>query len=187
MPPRRRMNLGPMSADSLWLTLDAINRMQRAEFTHALGRIFEYSPWVAEATWPAQPFADVAALHRAIIAVVGSAAAEQQLELIRAHPDLAGKAARNGRMTAHSVSEQGGAGLLRLSETEYDRFLRLNTAYRERFGFPFIIAVRGHSKESLLAAFGARLGNHREAEIENALAEIFTIARLRLDALFGPG
>ena len=178
------MNLGPCPRIP-FLTLGAVNRMERADFMRALGGVFEHSPWVTEATWPMRPFGDVAALHRAMVAAVRSAPAEQQLELIRAHPDLAGKAARSGEMTAHSVSEQGSAGLLSLTDVEYEHFHRLNAAYRERFHFPFIIAVRRHNKTSLLAAFEARLGNARETEIENALAEIFTITRLRLDTQFG--
>jgi 2-oxo-4-hydroxy-4-carboxy-5-ureidoimidazoline decarboxylase len=166
------------------LTLAALNRMDRDRFVAALGGIFEHSPWVAEAAWPGVPFSSVAALHAAMVAAVRSSAPQRQLVLIRAHPDLAGKAARSGTMTASSVAEQASAGLLGLSDDEYDRFLRLNTDYRERFGFPFIIAVRRHDKASLLAAFETRLANSRKIEIETALREIFTIARLRLDALF---
>lgn len=165
------------------LTLASVNRMSRAEFAAVLGGVFEHSQWVAEAAWPAAPFADVAALHQAMVTAVREAPPERQLALIRAHPNLAGKAARDGTMTPHSVAEQASAGLLSLDEAEYERFHRLNSAYRERFGFPFIIAVRRHSKESLLAAFEARLANSRAAEIEAALGEIFTITRLRLDAL----
>lgn len=141
-----------MPAASPSLTLDAVNRLEHPDFTRALGGIFEHSPWVAEAAWPARPFADVAALHQGMVAAVRPASPERQLELIRAHPDLAGRAPRTGAMTAHSVGEQGSAGLLNLSDAEYDRIHRLNAAYRERFRFPFIIAVRRHDKASLLAA-----------------------------------
>jgi OHCU decarboxylase len=165
------------------LTLASVNRVSRAEFAAALGGVFEHSQWVAEAAWPAAPFADVAALHQAMVAAVREASPERQIALIRAHPDLAGKAARDGTMTPHSVTEQASAGLLGLEEAEYARFHRLNRAYLERFGFPFIIAVRRHSKESLLAEFEARLANSRAAEIDAALGEIFAITRLRLDAL----
>jgi 2-oxo-4-hydroxy-4-carboxy-5-ureidoimidazoline decarboxylase len=163
--------------------LAALNQASRAEFIAVLGGVFEHSLWVAEAAFPARPFATIDALHQAMVAAVRSAQAEQRLALLRAHPDLAGKAARSGEMTASSVAEQASAGLLSLSDTEFDEFHRLNAAYHERFGFPFIIAVRQHSKESLLAAFAERLDHPREEEIETALSAIFTITRLRLDAL----
>jgi len=176
-----------MSAMPTTLTLAALNRMDRTEFVGVLGGIFEHSPWVAEAVWPGVPFADVAALHEAMVAAVRSTSPQRRLNLIRAHPDLAGAAARGGRTTPNSLAEQASAGLMSLSDDEYDRFLRLNADYRERFGFPFIIAVRRHDKASLLAAFEMRLANPHAVEIESALGEIFTITRLRLDALFGGG
>jgi 2-oxo-4-hydroxy-4-carboxy-5-ureidoimidazoline decarboxylase len=165
------------------LRFSTVDAMDRASFVRALGGVFEHSPWVAQRVWAAAPFASIEQLHAAMVTAVRAASAEQRLALLRAHPDLAGKAARAGAMTAHSVAEQASAGLADLSEVEYDRFTRLNTAYRTRFGFPFIIAVRLHTKRSLLEAFEARLGNAREAEIENALGEVFTITRLRLEAL----
>jgi 2-oxo-4-hydroxy-4-carboxy-5-ureidoimidazoline decarboxylase len=167
------------------LTLATLSQASHEEFTAALGAVFEYSPWVAEATWPAVPFATVDDRHTAMVAAVRSAPEEQRLELIRAHPDLAGKAARSGTMTAASAAEQESAGLLDLSDAEFERFHRLNSAYRERFGFPFIVAVRRHNKASLLAAFETRLRHSREAEIDAALAEIFAITALRLEALLG--
>jgi 2-oxo-4-hydroxy-4-carboxy-5-ureidoimidazoline decarboxylase len=169
------------------VTLAAPNRASREEFTAALGAVFEHSPWVAEAAWPAAPFAAVGDLHAAMVAAVRSAPEQQRLALIRAHPDLAGRPARSGTMTAASTAEQTGAGLLDLSDAEFERLHRLNAAYRERFGFPFIIAVRRHSKASLLAAFEARMAQSREAETETALAEIFAITALRLEAMLGGG
>jgi 2-oxo-4-hydroxy-4-carboxy-5-ureidoimidazoline decarboxylase len=165
------------------VTLAAFNRASRAEFVASLGTVFEHSPWVAGAAWPAAPFASIDALHAAMAAAVRAAPAERQLALIHAHPDLAGKAARTGTTTADSIAEQTSAGLLSLGEAEYAKFHRLNAAYRERFGFPFIIAVRRHTQQSLLAAFEARLDNSRDTEITMALQEIFAIARLRLDIL----
>jgi OHCU decarboxylase len=114
---------------------------------------------------------------------VRRASREEQLALIRAHPDLAGKAARAGAMTAASVAEQSSAGLDRLTDEEYARFERLNAAYRETFGFPFIIAVRRHDTHGILAAFETRLRNGVDEEIQTALAEIAEIARVRLDAI----
>jgi len=174
-----------MSATPPVFTLAALNRMGRDRFVAALGDIFEHSAWVADAAWPGVPFPSVAALHAAMVAAVRSVSPERQLDLIRAHPDLAGKAARSGTMAANSVAEQASAGLLGLGDDEYDRFLRLNIDYRGRFGFPFIIAVRRHDKASLLAAFETRLASSRAIEIETARGEIFTITRLRLDALLG--
>lgn len=165
------------------LALDALNRMDRAAFTNALGRVFEHSPWVAERAWASRPFATVDALHAAMRAIVHQAPRDEQLALLRAHPDLAGKAARAGTMTVASVAEQASAGLDRLSDEEYERFGRLNAAYREKFGVPFIIAVRRHDRASILAAFETRLGNTLEQEIETALAQVFEITRLRLDGL----
>lgn len=172
-----------MDRATVVLTLQALNHMDRDAFTRAVGGIFEHSPWVAERAWPARPFANAAALHDAMVAVVQSASADEQIELLRAHPDLAGKAARAGTMTASSVAEQASAGLDRLSADEYDRFTRLNAAYREKFRFPFIIAVRRHDKTSILAAFESRLRHARDAELSAALAEVFDIARMRLERL----
>ena len=118
-----------------------------------------------------------------MVGALGRAAGERQLELIRAHPDLAGKAARAGTLTADSEREQAGAGLDRLSEAEYERFHTLNEAYREKFDFPFIIAVKGRDKQSILEAFEFRLRNSQEAEKRRALDEIAQIVRFRLDDL----
>lgn len=164
-------------------SLDDVNRWDRDTFTRVLGGVFESSPWVAERAWPARPFATVAALHAAMCDVVSRAPAAERVELLRAHPDLAGKAARAGAMSAASVSEQAGAGLDRLSEAEFARFERLNAAYRSRFGFPFVIAVRRHDKAAILAAFERRLSHSDEEEIDAALAQVFEIAGLRLHAL----
>jgi 2-oxo-4-hydroxy-4-carboxy-5-ureidoimidazoline decarboxylase len=160
--------------------LAELNAMDRAGFVAALGAVFEHSPWIADAAFAARPFADVAALHRAMVAAVDRAGEERQLALIRAHPDLAGKAARAGALGAHSTREQAGAGLDRLSDEEYARFHRLNDAYQARFGFPFIIAVRDHTKDTILRAFETRLGHDRASEIAEALRNVARIAELRL-------
>jgi 2-oxo-4-hydroxy-4-carboxy-5-ureidoimidazoline decarboxylase len=164
--------------------LAALNDASGSAFVGALGAVFEHSPWIAEAAFAAAPFVSVEALHHAMVSAVRNASAETQIALLRAHPDLAGAAARAGEMTASSVAEQAGAGLLSLSEAEYERLHRLNAAYRDRFGFPFIIAMRRHTKDSLLLAFEVRLANERHIEVENALREVFAIARLRLDSIF---
>lgn len=163
--------------------LARLNALDRAAFTAALGGVFEGSPWVAEAAFAERPFASLAALHEAMMAVVRKAPRWRRLALLRAHPDLAGKAARSGRLTVDSRAEQASAGLDRLTDDEYIRFDRMNAAYRRKFGFPFIVCVRNHGKESILAAFERRLGNDSDAEVSAAVEEVGTIARLRLEAL----
>jgi len=162
-------------------TLESLNSASPADFTAALGDIFEHSPWVAEAVSAQRPFATLAALHEAMTQAVRTAPADAQLALIKAHPDLAGKAARAGTLTADSVSEQVSAGLDRLNEAEYSRFHELNNAYRAKFGFPFIVSVRRHTKDSILRQFERRLAHSAADERETAIAEIFRIAALRLD------
>ena len=159
-----------------------LNTLSKTDFVDRLGGIFENSPWVAERVFPKRPFDDVLGLHAAMCAEVAAAGPDAQLKLIRAHPDLAGKAALAG-LTAASSSEQAGAGLDRLTAEEYRRFHDLNDRYRERFGFPFILAVKGHDKTSILAAFETRLPNDADTERETALEQIYKIARLRLLAL----
>ncbi len=169
-------------------TLADLNAMDRAAFVGALGGIFEHAPWVAERASAGRPFATVADLFAAMAKAVDGAAETEQLALIRGHPELAGKVARAGAMTAESRREQGGLGLDRLSEEEFARFERLNAAYRDRFGFPFIICVRRHTRDSILDNFERRLANSPAAERAAALREIGHIARLRLvDAVDGPG
>jgi 2-oxo-4-hydroxy-4-carboxy-5-ureidoimidazoline decarboxylase len=164
-------------------SLETLNRLGRDEFRRVLGGVFEQSPWVADRAFDRRPFASLEALHEAMAQVVRGASREEQLALIRAHPDLAGKAARARAMSAASVAEQSSAGLDQLTEEEYARFERLNGAYREKFGFPFVIAVRQRSKDAILAAFETRIRNGLEDEVRAALAQIAQIARLRLDAL----
>ena len=166
-------------------SLNTLNSLTPDAFAQALGGVFEHSPWVAEAVVERQPFDSWDTLHAALVEAVARAAPERQLALIRAHPDLAGKAALAGEVTEASKEEQSGAGLNRLSEDEYRRFHKLNTTYRERFGFPFILAVRNHDKSSILEAFEERLTNEPATEKNRALAEIAKIARFRLAALSG--
>jgi len=163
-------------------SLAEINAMPAADFTAALGDVFEHAPWVAERAAAGRPYASVSALHAGLMQAVHGADPSDQLAFVRGHPELAGKLARAGAMTEASRSEQGGLGLDRLDEAEFARFERLNAAYRERFGFPFIIAVRRHTRASILAEFERRLRNDPEAELAAALAEIGHITRLRLEA-----
>jgi 2-oxo-4-hydroxy-4-carboxy-5-ureidoimidazoline decarboxylase len=160
------------------IKLDELNRMDANAFTAALAHVFEHAPWVAARTAAARPFASRAALHDAMVHMVGTASRTEQMDLIRGHPELAGKAAVS--LTADSAREQQGAGLDRLSQAEYDRFHALNTAYRAKFGFPFIMAVKGRGKDEILAGFAARLNGTPEAEFATALEQIGRIAGFRL-------
>ncbi len=162
------------------MTLAEINDLDLDGFTATLGPVFERSPWVAAALWQYRPFARVSDMGGAIDAVLRRADTDAQLALIRAHPDLAGKAARANELTRESAQEQASAGLDRLSDEEFARFHRLNTAYREKFAFPFIICVRRHDKASILAEFERRLARDADTERGQALSEIAKIARLRL-------
>ena len=166
----------------------AVNGLDRAGFLARFGHVFEHSPWVMDGAWERRPFADEAALLAAMAASVEAASEEAKLALLRAHPDLAGKAARAGDLTDDSRKEQAGAGLDRLSEDEYTRFHAMNEAYKTRFGFPFIVAVKGLTKDDILAAYAARLENSREAELVTALAQVLRIAGFRVaDALAALG
>jgi len=170
------------------IRLDALNALDKAGFVAALDGVFEHAPWVAEAAYAERPFATVADLHAALMAAVWARPEEDQLAFVAAHPDLAGKAARAGDMAAASVSEQAGLGLDRLSDKEYERFERLNGAYRARFGFPFVICVRRQTRDAVLAAFERRLAHDRPTELATALNEIGYITRLRLvEQVAGPG
>jgi 2-oxo-4-hydroxy-4-carboxy-5-ureidoimidazoline decarboxylase len=163
------------------VSLESLNTTDAAGFVAALGDIYEHAPWVAQAVYGRRPFGTLAALHDAMMSAVRAAPPEQRLALIKGHPDLAGKAARAGTMTNESKAEQASAGLDRLSEAEFAQFHRLNSAYREKFGIPFIVCVRRHSRDSILQQFERRVRNGTTTETEAALGEIFRIAALRLD------
>ncbi|HEX6743713.1 MAG TPA: 2-oxo-4-hydroxy-4-carboxy-5-ureidoimidazoline decarboxylase, partial [Solirubrobacteraceae bacterium] len=152
-------------------------------FVARYGAIFEGSAWVARAAFADGPFTGVDDLHAAMVAAVRAAPRERRLELIRAHPELAGRGAQAGELTGASASEQASAGLQRLTPDEAKRWRALNAAYRERFGFPLVVCVREHTEASILAWGQERLGHDPEAEVEIALAEIAKIARLRLEEL----
>jgi 2-oxo-4-hydroxy-4-carboxy-5-ureidoimidazoline decarboxylase len=164
-----------------------VNGMSHVAFVATLGGIFEHSPWVADRAYHARPFASVGALHDAMTRAVHEAPAAMQLALIRAHPELAGKAAGRGELTADSTTEQSGAGLTQCTPDEFARLAALNAAYNENFGFPFILAVKGRDRAAILREFARRVVRDREAEFEEALTQIARIARLRLDALFADG
>ena len=169
------------------LTLDALNQVSATDFAAALGNICEHSPWIAEAVAQARPFANLAALRDAMVGLIEAAGPEQRLALIRAHPDLADLVRHEpGKLTAESAAEQNGAGLHLLSEAEFAAFAGLNGAYHEKFGFPFILAIRRHTKDSILDMFERRLVNSPEQEQAEAIGEISRIVGLRL-AMFVDG
>jgi 2-oxo-4-hydroxy-4-carboxy-5-ureidoimidazoline decarboxylase len=161
--------------------------LDQSSFIARYGTIYEHSPWVAEQAYEQANGAEgPAELAEIMAACVDAASDESRLTLIRAHPDLAGRAAVAGELTADSTAEQASAGIDQCSEEEFARFHSLNEQYRQKFGFPFVIAVRGKHRTDILAAFEKRLGNDREEEMATAIREIHKIARLRLEAMESP-
>lgn len=165
------------------LTLADLNRMTSADFVAALGGIFEHSPWVPERAAAKRSFGSLDALHGAMVAAMWAASMEEKLALLRAHPQLAGKEADAGTLTAHSTNEQDSVGLNRLSPEEKAKIVALNAAYLEKHGFPFIIAVKLRTKRQIFEAFEQRVNNPRDIELATALSEVGRIARIRLEAL----
>lgn len=158
------------------MTLSQLNQLSLEAFVDAVGWVFEHSPWIARQAWATQPWHSLDDLHQAMVMCVQQASLEDQLSLIRAHPDLGARA----KMAQASVLEQKGAGLDSLGVEEFAKIQYLNQQYTQKFGFPFILAVRGKSKHDVLAAMETRLYNSTEAELQAALAEIYKIARFRL-------
>jgi 2-oxo-4-hydroxy-4-carboxy-5-ureidoimidazoline decarboxylase len=174
----------PLSAATAGpVDMAAINAMDREAFIGKFGGIFENSPWVAEKAWEQRPFASLDEMHAKMVAVARYAPASAQLALLQSHPDLAGKEAQAGTMTASSVAEQASAGLNSLSHDEMTRISDLNALYKKKFGFPFIIAVRMHTKEGILFEFNRRLQNDTQTEFANDLQNVYVITRLRLNKL----
>lgn len=160
--------------------LGQLNDSDREQFVAVCGPLFERSPWIAQRTWDRRPFASIAALHEELVRTMRAACADEQMKLIASHPDLVGRLAREGRLTRESSTEQAAAGLTQLTDTEIADFERYNAAYREKFGFPFVICARENKKDAILASFPVRLNHTRQQEIDAALTEIAKIARLRL-------
>ena len=165
---------------------EEVDALSREEFVRLFGGVYERSPWAAEAAWEERPFGGLEGLEEALERAVRRAPEERRRALIEAHPDLAGMAAAAGEITRESAREQSSAGLDRLTPEEHARFARINREYRKRFGIPFIVCVREHTKESILAEAERRLASTRERELETALDEICKIARHRLRELVGP-
>ncbi|PTQ11525.1 OHCU decarboxylase [Sphingomonas oleivorans] len=162
------------------MTIDEIDAMDRDSFVATFGFLFEHSPWIVAAAADRRPFTEMADMHAALMQVVADATDEERLALVRAHPELAGKAAIDRTLTAESTAEQASAGLDRLTPAEFERFHALNAAYGARFGFPFIICVRLTDKAGILAAMERRLENDGETELTTAIEQVGEIVRLRL-------
>jgi len=159
------------------------SKLDRGAFVELYGRVYENSPWIAEAAWDAGldgPCDAVEGLHRTLAAIVDAAPREKQLALLCAHPDLAGRLAVRGELTAESSSEQASAGLDKCTPAEFRRFIELNDSYRRKFPFPFIMAVKGKSRGEILDAFERRIHHAEDLEFRTALAEVHKIALLRL-------
>ena len=168
-------------------TID-LNRMSKDEFVERYGGIYEHSPWIAESAWHSLQGQDklpLDSLRSEMRGIVDEANYQLKLDLLQAHPELAGKAATDGKLTAESTEEQASARLDLCSKEEFDQFHVLNAQYNEKFGFPFIIAVKGRVRAEILAAFNKRVGNSIEDEFKTAIEQVHQIASLRLDALDG--
>jgi 2-oxo-4-hydroxy-4-carboxy-5-ureidoimidazoline decarboxylase len=166
-------------------TLGELNALGRGAFVALLGHAFEHSPWVAERAWDARPFASVAQLHEKMVAVVDAATREEQLALIRAHPELLGRIAQATALSAESKREQAGAGLDSAAAAQLAALAALNAEYRRRFDFPFIVAVRGMDRAQIVARLGQRLANTPQEEFAQCLSQIARIARFRLEDALG--
>jgi 2-oxo-4-hydroxy-4-carboxy-5-ureidoimidazoline decarboxylase len=158
------------------MTIEALNSLSRTEFVTALGWVFEHSPWVADRAWARRPFATMESLHAAMRDEVDRATPEEQLALLRAHPDLGTRV----RVSAASQAEQAGAGFDQLAPGEFEILQHLNSEYREKFGFPFIYAVKGSSQSDILPAMMIRMDSSPEEEFHAALFEVYRIAYFRV-------
>jgi len=162
------------------LTIRELNALDACGFEHRLGSVFEHAPWIARRAAVRRPFASRDELHRAMLDVIASASDEERLGLLCGHPDLAGKAVIAGEVTADSRREQQGAGLDRLTAAEYETFHALNRCYRQKFGFPFILAVKGKTKQDILAAFAARIDRDAAVERREAIDQVGRIGAFRI-------
>lgn len=166
------------------MALEEPSSLGKSDFVARFGGVFEHSPWVAERAWQQRPFASLDELHRAMLDAVHAASRDEQLSLIRAHPELAGAEAVEGKLTAASTGEQGRLGFNRLSKHEFEQMSDLNRRYHAKFGFPCIVALKLHAdRQSVMAEMARRLKNPPEEEIRNALGQIGHIARGRLEKM----
>ncbi len=166
--------------DNQVYSIAEINQLSPQDFVRVIGPVFEHSPWISESVVALRPFCSIADLHRALCDCVLRSGEARQLELIRVHPDLVGRAALQGTLTSESTKEQASAGLGQLTAEEIASFQNFNSTYREKFGFPFVVCARLNKKEAIIAGFQARMDNSIGAEIKTALLEIFKIAHFRL-------
>jgi OHCU decarboxylase len=178
--PEAKRKGPPMPEVKPKVSLHYLNSTDRAGFEQVIGALFERNSWVAARAWPRRPFANLDALHQALTSVIQGASPSEQVELIQSHPELVGREAVSGSLSAASQQEQATVGLTNLSPAEISRFNELNQAYRAQFGFPFIICARKHHKSTILTAFPARLGHSREEEVNIALDQICQILEFRL-------
>ncbi|MBI3373879.1 MAG: 2-oxo-4-hydroxy-4-carboxy-5-ureidoimidazoline decarboxylase [Betaproteobacteria bacterium] len=170
------------------MTLAELNALDRASYLEFLGGVFEHSPWVAERAWNDRPFTSVQSLHDRMMQLVQKASRPEQLALIRAHPELAGREANAGSLTADSTGEQERLGFTALTRGEFERIEQLNRGYREKFGIPCIVALRLHAgRASVMTEMERRLANDKETELRDALEQIAHITRGRLDGLLEEG
>jgi OHCU decarboxylase len=161
------------------LSIEEINQFAQEKFIETVGWVFEHSPWVAERTWQHRPFASGTDLSERMNAEVTAASMKEQLALLRAHPDLGTRA----KISPSSAAEQAGAGLDQLTTSEYDRLVSLNSVYREKFGFPFLYAVKGANKFAILEALARRVSSNSADEFQEALRQVYRIARFRLESI----
>ena len=161
------------------MTIAGLNLLDRSGFVETIGWVFEHSPWVAERVWPSRPFDNLDALHAAMTDQVERATFAEKLAILQSHPDLGTRA----RLSPASAGEQTGAGLDSLSPSEFEQLHRMNAAYRARFGFPFLLAVKGSTKHDVLRALEARIESTSEDEFREALRQVYRIARFRLEDL----
>ena len=173
----------PVNGENKRIRSRDLSFLNASELVARLSGVFENSPWVVQTVAPNGPYSSLEELFGAMREAVRNAPEQRRVALLSAHPELAGKRARAGEMNEFSTEEQGGAGLDSLEPDEYARFDDLNNKYRKKFGFPFIIAVRGHNKQSILLAFEERLAHNRRQELEVALQQVFKIAHYRLEDL----
>lgn len=165
------------------IRLQQLNEMPADEFVRRLAGVFEHSPWVASQVARERPFSSIDSLHAAMVRRVQQAGPTAQLSLIQAHPELAGKAAMAGQVTAESAREQAGAGLDLCGSADLDTLQRLNRRYVQKFGFPFILAVRGYDRRGIIAELERRTESSAAQEREESLRQIYRIARFRLQDL----
>lgn len=182
-PTAQPSSLATTKMSQTTYALQTLNTMSDAQFVSALGGIYEHSPWVAEQAAKQRPFASLDALAAAMRKAVDTAGEDAQIKLVRAHPELAGKAAVRGELTAESTREQSGAGLNQCTPEEFARLQALNTQYNEKFGFPFILAVRGYDRHGIIDNFSQRVENDRDTELRTSLEQIHRIAGFRLHDL----